>query len=131
MKKNVSCPVCDGESFEFDRRQFIKVAGATAAAAALPSIARSAGSDKATPETLVKKLYDSLSETQRKEVAFAWDHQDEKLGLLRTRVSNNWQITKPEIRSDYYTKDQQEICRAIYEGLFQPEWVKQIDRQLQ
>jgi hypothetical protein len=128
---NASCPDCDHPSIEFDRRRFIKVASATAAVTALPTFARAAESDKATPETLVKKLYDSLSESQRKEVAFAWDHQDQKLGLLRTRVSNNWQITKPEIRSDYYTKDQQEICRAIYEGLFQPEWVKQIDKQLQ
>jgi hypothetical protein len=124
-----SCPVCDSDSFELDRRHFIKVAGATAAAAALPNIARSAD-EKQSPESLVKKLYDSLTETQRKEVAFAWDHEDSKLGLLRTRVSNNWQITKPEIRSDYYTKDQQDICRAIYEGLFQPDWVKQIDKQL-
>lgn len=132
MKKvDEACPVCDSESFELDRRHFIRVAGAAAAAAALPNVIRAAESDKANPETLVKKLYESLSEKQRKEVAFAWDHQDEKLGLLRTRVSNNWQITKPEIRSDYYTKDQQEICRAIYEGLFQPEWVKQIDKQLQ
>jgi Protein of unknown function (DUF3500)/TAT (twin-arginine translocation) pathway signal sequence len=130
-KRNQSCPICDGDSHELDRRHFMKVAGATAAAAALPTAIRAAETDKSSPETLVKKLYDSLNETQRKEVAFAWDHQDEKLGLLRTRVSNNWQITKPEIRSDYYTKDQQEICRAIYEGLFQPEWVKQIDKQLQ
>ena len=130
-KRNQSCPVCDGDSLELDRRHFIKVAGATAAVAALPAAARAADPDKANPETLVKKLYDSLTEKQRSEVAFVWDHQDDKLGLLRTRVSNNWQITKPEIRSDYYTKDQQEICRAIYEGLFQPDWVKQIDKQLQ
>src|SRR5438876_105486 len=130
-KRNLSCPVCDGDSFELDRRHFIKVAGATAAAAALPGAIRAAEAAKTNPETLVKKVYDSLTEKQRSEVAFAWDHQDDKLGLLRTRVSNNWQITKPEIRSDYYTKDQQEICRAIYEGLFQPDWVKQIDKQLQ
>src|SRR5205823_13423813 len=119
------------ETLEVDRRHLIKVACAAAAAAALPTAIRAADANTTNPETLVKKLYDSLSETQRKEVAFAWDHQDDKLGLLRTRVSNNWQITKPEIRSDYYTKDQQEICRAIYEGLFQPDWVKQIDKQLQ
>jgi hypothetical protein len=129
--RNPSCPICDGDSVEFDRRRFMQVAGATAAAVALPGVIRAAETDRQSPETLVKKLYDSLSETQRKEVAFTWDHEDPKLGLLRTRVSNNWQITKPEIRSDYYTKDQQEICRAIYEGLFQPAWVKQIDRQLQ
>ncbi len=130
-KRNSSCPVCDGDGLELDRRHFIKVAGAAAAAAALPTAIHAAEADKSNPETLVKKLYESLTEQQRKEVAFAWDHEDTKLGLLRTRVSNNWQITKPEIRSDYYTKDQQEICRAIYEGLFQPEWVKQIDKQLQ
>jgi len=129
-KNNLVCPDCDGGALDLDRRHFMRVAGAAAAAAALPNVIRAA-EEKASPETLVKKLYESLSEKQRKEVAFAWDHTDEKLGLLRTRVSNNWQITKPEIRSDYYTKDQQEICRAIYEGLFQPEWVKQIDKQLQ
>jgi Protein of unknown function (DUF3500)/TAT (twin-arginine translocation) pathway signal sequence len=129
LKRNAACPVCD-DVLDLDRRHFLKVAGAAAAVAALPAVGRSAETGAA-PETLVKKLYDSLSETQKKEVAFAWDHQDDKLGLLRTRVSNNWQITKPEIRSDYYTKDQQEVCRAIYEGLFQPEWVKQIDKQLQ
>src|SRR5437660_799871 len=130
-KRNLSCPVCDGDGFEVDRRDFLKAAGVAAAAVALPGVIRAAEAAKGNPETLVKKLYDSLTEKQRGEVAFAWDHQDDKLGLLRTRVSNNWQITKPEIRSEYYTKDQQEICRAIYEGLFQPDWVKQIDKQLQ
>jgi len=130
-QKTPVCPVCDDDAVDFDRRHFMKLAGAAAAAAALPTAIRAAESEKSSPESLVKKLYDSLSEKQRGEVAFAWDHQDDKLGLLRTRVSNNWQITKPEIRSDYYTKDQQEICRAIYEGLFQPEWVKSIDKQLQ
>lgn len=131
MNKSRPCPDCDHDKFDLDRRHFMKIAGATAAAAAMPIAARAADAAGKSPETLVKTLYDSLSEMQKKEVAFAWDHQDEKLGLLRTRVSNNWQITKPEIRSDYYTKDQQEILRAIYEGLFQPEWVKQIDKQLQ
>jgi hypothetical protein len=131
-KRNNSCPVCDGDTFEADRRHFLKVAGATAAAAALPRVvSAAAGSDKPTPETLVKKLYETLSDSQKKVVAFEWDHMDPKLGLLRTRVSNNWHITQPQISSDFYTKDQQEMCRAIYEGLFQPEWVKQIDKQLQ
>jgi hypothetical protein len=129
-KQNLSCPVCDDDSFELDRRHFLKVAGAATAVAALPAVAKAA-SEQGTPETLVKKLYETLTDSQKKVIAFVWDHQDPKLGLLRTRVSNNWHITQPEIRSDFYTKDQQEICRAIYEGLFQPEWVKQIDKQLQ
>jgi len=130
-KRNDSCPVCDDGGMEFDRRAFMKVAGAAATVAAMPAALRAAESSQATPETLVKKLYDSLSESQKKSVAFAWDHQDPQRGLLRTHVSNNWQITKPEIRSDFYNKDQQEIVRAIYEGLLQPDWVKQIDKQLQ
>ena len=131
MKRDLSCPVCDGEALELDRRHFLKAAGAAAAVAALPSVIRAAESSEKSPETLVKKLYESLNDSQKKVIAFAWDHNDEKLGLLRTRVSNNWHITQPEIKSDFYTKDQQEICRAIYEGLFQPEWVKHIDKQLQ
>jgi hypothetical protein len=133
-KRNESCPVCDGDALDFDRRHFLKVAGAAAAAAALPAALPGtlrAASEQPSPETLVKKLFDSLSDEQKKGVAFAWDHQDAKRGLLRTHVSNNWQITKHEIRSDFFNKDQQEICRAIYEGLFQPDWVKQIDKQLQ
>ena len=56
MKRELSCPVCDGDSFELDRRHFLKTAGAAAAAAALPTVIRAAESDKPTPETLVKKL---------------------------------------------------------------------------
>jgi hypothetical protein len=125
-----SCPDCDREPLDLDRRHFLKAAGAAAAAVSLPGLARGA-EEKATPETLVKKLYESLTDSQKKVVAFDWDHQDPKLGLLRTRVSNNWHITAPEIRGEFYTKDQQEMCRGIYEGLLQPEWVKHIDRQLQ
>ena len=63
-------------------------------------------------------------------MAFAWDHVDSKRGLLRTHVSNNWNITDKMIASDFYSKDQQDMIRAIYEGLFQPDWIPQIDRQL-
>lgn len=127
--RKVECPVCSGqEHWELDRRHFLQAAGAAVAAATLAPAVRA--SDKPPPETLVKTLYDSLTESQKKVIAFDWDYVDPQRGLLRTRVSNNWQITRPEIRSDFYTKDQQEIIRAIYEGLFQPDWVKQIDKQL-
>ena len=129
-KRHESCPVCDGESLDFDRRSFLKVAGAATGAALLPAALRAA-EDKPSPETLVKKLYESLTAEQQKTVAFDWDHQHPQMGLLRTRISNNWHITQPQIKSDYYTKDQQELCRAIYEGLLNPDWVPRIDKQLQ
>ena len=150
-----ACPDCES-GFEFlnlreffSRREFLTAAGATAVAAGtmgLPNVivraaeatdsaaggatASGAGpAAKTAPETLVKQLYDSLRPEQSKAVAFDWDYTDER-GLLRTRVSNNWNITKPTIASDFYSKDQQEIIRAIYEGLFHPDWVPKIDKQL-
>ena len=56
----------------------------------------------------MKVLYDALSPKQREAICFAWDHQDPKRGLLRTRVANNWDITDYFINDDdFYTKDQQ------------------------
>ena len=78
----------------------------------------------------MKQLYDSLRPEQREKVAFDWNYTDDR-GLLRTRVSNNWNITKPIIGSDFYSKDQQDMMRAIYEGLFQPDWIGRIDKQLE
>jgi hypothetical protein len=129
-KRNDACPLCDGD-LELDRRHFLQVAGAAAGAAALPAVSRAAETSGKAPETLVKQLYETLSDSQKKVIAFEWDHVDPQRGLLRTRVSNNWKITQPDITTDFFTKDQQEMIRAIYEGLFQPDWVKQIDKQLQ
>lgn len=138
-----SCPDCESNEYaavrpqpsraELGRRDFLRVTAAGAAVAALGSAGGSlfAADEKAAPETLVKKLYESMSRDQRKEVCFAWDYQDPMLGLLRTRISNNWHITAPTIiGSDYYTKDQQEMVRAIYEGIIQPDWHKKVDKQL-
>jgi hypothetical protein len=83
-----------------------------------------------TPETLVKTLFDALSEEQKKAVCFDWDYKHPKMGLLRTRVANNWHITEPEINGKFYTADQRDIVRAIFEGLIQPDWHKRIDQQL-
>lgn len=128
------CPDCQSGMEFLSRREFVKGVGATAVAAGvlgLPSVvSRAADKPQTTPETLVKTLYDSLTDAQKKQMAFAWDHTDSR-GLLRSRVANNWQITKPTIGSNFYTKDQKEIVRAIYEGLFNPDWVPKIDKQLQ
>jgi hypothetical protein len=144
-----ACPDCES-GFEFltlreffSRREFIKTAASgvvAAGALAVPTVVvraaeaaeASAGATaaKAAPESLVKKLYESLSSDQKKAVAFDWDFTDQR-GLLRTRVSNNWNITRQMISTDFYTKDQQEMIRGIYEGLFHPDWVAKIDKQLQ
>lgn len=125
------CPDC-GDSLLLPRRTFLAAAGATAAAAAigLPATARAADEKKAAPESLVKTLYGTLTPKQKETICFEWDHKDSKRGLLRTHISNNWHITKPIIESEFYTKDQQQLVRAIFEGLIQPEWQPHIDKQL-
>jgi hypothetical protein len=50
---------------------------------------------------------------------------------LRSRISANWDITDYYINdNDFYTKDQQQIIRGIFEGIISPEWHGRIDKQL-
>ena len=111
-----------------DRRQFI--AAAAGSLVAVPHLL--AAPTKSSPaETAVKGLYDTLTPEQRKVICFAWDHVDKDRGLLRTHVSNNWQITKPTVtQSPFFTKKQQDIIRDIYNGLLDPEWRTKFDKQM-
>jgi hypothetical protein len=72
----------------------------------------------------------SMTPEQKQKVCFAWDHHDAKRGLLRTHVSNNWQITEPHIRSPFYTQKQQDIIHDAFKGLINPEWYSTFLRQL-
>ena len=120
------------------RRKFLEqagrsalVVGAASCVPALPALAVDAsGTPSATSESIVKLLYESFTPKQREEICFAWDHQDPERGLLRTRVSNNWDITGHTINDGYYSSDQRAMIRGIFEGLFQPEWHARIDKQL-
>lgn len=115
------------------RREFLRQSGAWALAATglpLASGGLLATPDKQTPETLVKVLYDSLAEKQRKDVCFAWNHLDKNRGLLRTRLENNWKITEPSIKSSFYTSDQQHLIREIFDGMIDPDWRERWDKQL-
>src|SRR5215470_16752056 len=92
------------------RRSFLKttVSGAAlAAAGSLPLVKdlkaaqiQSAAVQALSPETLVATLYKSLTEVQRKTVAFPFDHP------LRSKVDNNWHITDKKI-AEFFTQDQQ------------------------
>ncbi|MEX0586327.1 MAG: DUF3500 domain-containing protein [Pirellulales bacterium] len=143
----IACPDCDQAGTDsppsrlidgVNRREFLRTAGVTAGAIALGGglqgniIADDAAkASKAAPESVVKLLYDSMNEKQRSAVCFDWEHQAGKRGLLRTHVSNNWEITDKMIASDFYTKDQQRMIRDIFEGMIQPEWHEKIDKQLE
>jgi hypothetical protein len=136
-KKHVICPDC-GDSVEvpdLDRRDFLKSAAAAAASFATVGTLWSVPKASAAPtpnskaESLVKVLYEKLDANQKKQVCFDWDYKDSR-GLLRTHVSNNWQITKPHIDSEFYTKEQREIIFEIYKSIFNPDWHQRLMKQL-
>ncbi len=115
-----------------DRREFLKhSAAAVATTAALSGVSRAATSTADVPETLVKVLYESLKPGQREKVCYDWDYVDPKRGLLRTRVANNWMINDKEINSDFYTAEQKDLIRKIFEGIVDPVWHKKFDQQME
>jgi hypothetical protein len=135
----VACPDCDGvNDFSLDRRDFLRTVGTTAAVAAgagLPLFAtprvKAAATPKSAAETAVKGLYDTLTDKQKKVMCFDWDYVDKRRGLLRTFVSNNWQITSPHItKGTFYTKKQQDIIHDIFKGIINPEWYEKFLKQL-
>jgi len=134
MTPHTACSDCDGFPLaNVNRREFIQAVGVTAAAStfALPGVLR-ADEKKATPESLVKTLYETLTPEQKEEICFPWDYVDDR-GLLRTHVSNNWNITDPKLAvgGNFFTKEQQEIIHALFFGLYNPDWHDRIRKQLQ
>jgi hypothetical protein len=112
------------------RRTLLKAAPVAVLGIGGAPLAWATAADPPTPETLVRELYDSLSLQQRKVVCFDWDHMDPKVGLLRARVSANWRITPPAVDSEFYTPQQRQLIRGIFEGLIQTEWHPRFDKQL-
>jgi hypothetical protein len=108
----------------FSRREFLATTAAGVAAAqglaAMPSAARSSGSDS---ETLVSHLYRSLSAKQKETVAFPFDDP------LRSKVDANWKIT-PVTIAEFFTPDQQAMIREIFAGLHNPEFVDNVFRHI-
>lgn len=109
------------------RRGFLRMSAAGAVAAAASPVLGRVVADP--PETIVKTLYESLTEKQKGEICFAWDHRDKSRGILRSYLSNNWRITKPAIKSDFFTAAQQTMIRDIFLGIINPDWAQRFDRQ--
>ncbi len=135
MYPELTCPECANPDFfsTVTRRQFVQRAGIVAAAAALPQMALAAPDQPAasqpTSESLVAKLYGTLSDEQKKQICFDWDHLKDG-SPLRLHVSANWHITKPTILSDFYTADQKEMIEQIFLGLYNPDWHDRVRKQL-
>ena len=137
MRFQKPCPDCD--STPPDRRDFLKTAaGAAMAGAAVlgapMSVVRAAPpTASSAAEQALAALYATLTDMQKRTVCFDWDHTqtgDGNRGLLRTHVSNNWQITRPHIDSDFYTAEQKRILFDIFKGIIHPDWHTRVQRQL-
>lgn len=123
------CPDCDSPPH---RRQFLTASVISLAGFALPRQASFAetASPRGVSETAVSEFFTTLSPEQKKAICFDWNHSDPERGLLRTHVSNNWQVTKPHISSEFFAKKQKMLLHDAFKGLFNPEWYPKIIQQL-
>jgi hypothetical protein len=130
MSPKPSIPSCDcGKPFEVNRRDFIKTTlGGLAAAGSglLPAMAgdQPAAAPTPTSETLVATLFHSLTEDQRKNIVFPFDHP------LRSKVDNNWHITKQKVGTDF-NKDQQAMIREIFLKMHSEEYAAKVLKQVE
>jgi hypothetical protein len=114
------------------RRQFLAGTAAGSIAALIgPGRLIADETPRKTAETLAQMLHASLASEQRREVCVPWDYVHPKFGLLRTRVGNNWNATRPAVAGDFFTPEQQRLIRDVFEALIEPDWHARFDRQLE
>ncbi len=107
-----------------NRRDFLKTAGAAGVLAGAGQLPIQAEKKKASPaEEVVKSLFGSLNEQQRKEVVFDFNHP------LRKKVDNNWQITRPRV-GQFFNKDQQAMIEEIFRKIHSPEYADKVIAQV-
>lgn len=103
------------------RRELIRALGFTATLAAFPGLrAAAAGKD-----SLPMQFYKSLTEEQRAKICLPVDHPK------RQFVSNWWYICPEQRLHTFYTKDQQDLVRQIFESLHHPEHREKMNWQVQ
>lgn len=127
MKPNASpalstCPDCASLPGTLSRRSFLQhtLVGAAALSAA-PLLA--APTFKSKSETLAAQLYSTLTPQQRAAVCFPFEHE------LRSRVDNNWHITKPTL-DKFFTPDQQALTKELFLKLHSPEYAETVFNQV-
>ncbi len=103
------------------RREILRSFGAAAAFTAFPSLrAATAGKD-----SLPIQFYKSLTEEQRGKIILPVDHPK------RQFVSNWWYICPEQRLHTFYTPDQQDLVRQIFESLHHPEHREKMNWQVQ
>jgi len=104
-----------------NRRQALRAFGVTAALAAFPSLRVTA----AQKDSLPMQFYKSLTEDQRSKICLPINHPK------RAYVSNWWYICPEQRIHTFYTKDQQDLVRQIFESLHHPDHRAKMNWQVQ
>ncbi len=126
QRSSQSCSDCES----FDRRSFLKTAGAaTLAGVAMPMLVGQAGlfaapTAKSTAETAVGRFFAALSADQKKTICFPFEHE------LRQKINANWHITKPKVGSDFFNKDQQVVISEIIRGVTSEDGYERLKKQM-
>jgi hypothetical protein len=119
---------CCNDDLFFNRRGFLQTVGTTAAGVAAASLwtpvgAWAAPTPQSAAETAVGRLYQSLSDAQKKTIAFSFDHE------LRKKINANWHITKPLIKDDFYTAEQRATITEIVKNITSPDGYEKLQKQ--
>lgn len=128
LREHDTCPDCEGS---VDRRTFIKtLGGAALAGAAAPvllggRIVSAAPTPNSTAETAVARLYESLSDEQKKTIVFPFEHE------LRQRISANWHVTRPGLAEGFYSKEQLAIIDEILRNITTEDGYARLQRQME
>lgn len=123
------CPDCSAGS----RRDFVRSVASAAVAGGLlgrfaPAVragfptADQKGMNRPA-ETAAVRLYQSLSDDQKKVVCFPFDHE------LRRKIHANWQITKPSV-DEFFKPEQQKLIEDVFRGVTSPDGFERFQKQM-
>jgi len=74
-------------------------------------------------ETLAAQLFKTLTDEQRRAVCFGFDDP------LRSKVDNNWHITKPTL-ANFFSADQQALVKELFLKLHSPQYAQTVYDQV-
>ena len=115
-----SCPDCQSD---LSRRSFLQASAAGSLLALTPGLYAGPSPDSAA-ETAVGQLYGTLTDAQKKEICFDFDHD------LRKKIHANWHITKPVVGQDFYSVEQRGIINEIVKGVTSEDGYDRLIKQM-
>ncbi len=107
-----------------NRRDILRALGSATALAAFPTL-RAGAAAAPGKDSLPMQFYKSLTDDQRSKIVLPRDH--EKRGF----VSNWWYICPDQRLHTFFTKDQQDLVRQIFESLHHPDFREKMNWQVQ